>query len=82
MAITISGIRVNGIHIEPTENGGYKVTSADYSLISSTGKVLAKQIIGGYQGMAVEVSTETLQALRLFADSYVKDVQTILGLLE
>lgn len=82
MAITISGIRVNNIHIEPVENGGYKIQSAEYSLISSTGKVLAKQAIGGYQGMALEVSTETLQALRLFAESYLKDVQTILGLLE
>lgn len=82
MAITISGIRVNNIHIEPAENGGYKIQSAEYSLISSTGKVLAKQAIGGYQGMALEVSTETLQALRLFAESYLKDVQTILGLLE
>ena len=87
MAVTISGIRVNDIHIEPhvDQSGfqtGYKIKSAEYSLISSTGKVLARQVIGGYQGMALEPSTETKAALEEFTRRYAADVQGLLGLLE
>ena len=83
MPITIKGLKVNNIHIEPDQsNGGYKISTADYSLVSSTDKVLAKQTIGGYQGMALEPSPATKQALEIFATSYAKDVQSLLGLLE
>lgn len=81
MAITIQGVRVNDIHIEPTD-GGFRIKSAEYSLISSTGKVLAKQTIGGYNGMALEPSEATVAALRTFTASYLNDVQGLLGLLE
>ena len=83
MAVTISGIRVNDVHIEPdADHGGYRIKSADYALISSTGKILAKQTIGGYNGMALEPSPETKAALHEFARRYVADVQALLGLLE
>ena len=83
MAITISGIRVNDIHVEPDpERGGYKIKTAEYSLMSSTGKVLAKQTIGGYNGLVLEASPETRKALDVFTQSYVKDAQTLLGLIE
>lgn len=82
MAITISGIRLTDIQIEPNDKGGYMVKSAAYSLISSTDKVLARQAIGGYQGMPLEPSIETKKALQVFATSYEKDVQGLLGLLE
>ena len=86
MAVTIAGIRVNDVHLEP--NGetltatGFKIKSAEYSLIGSTGKVLAKQTIGGYQGIVLEPSLATQKALDEFWRSYVNDVQTLLGLLE
>ncbi len=83
MAITIEGIRVNDVHIEPNpEQGGYRIKTAEYSLISSTGKVLAKQTIGGYNGLVLEPSPQTKKALEAFTNSYVSDVQAILGLLE
>ena len=83
MAITIQGIRVDTIHLEPNlEQGGYKISTAQYSLISSTGKVLAKQTIGGYQGLVLEPSPETKKALEAFTLAYSKDVQGILGLIE
>ena len=83
MAITIKGVRVDDIQIEPDkEAGGYKIKQAQYSLISSVDKVLAKQTIGGYQGTALEPSPETKKALEAFTLSYTKDVQSILGLLE
>ena len=80
--ITIKGVCVNDIHIEPNDKGGYRIKSAEYSLISSKDKVLAKQTIGGYQGMALEPSAATKDALDMFTKSYISDVQTLLGLLE
>ncbi len=83
MAVTINGIRVNDVHIEPDgEHGGYRIKLAEYSLIGSTGKILAKQIIGGYNGMVLEPSHETKKALEVFTKAYVNDVQALLGLLE
>lgn len=82
MPVTIKGITVNDVHIEPDANGVYKISTAVYSLIGSTGKVLAKQTIGGYQGMAVVPSKETQAALDAFTKSYINDVQSLLGLLE
>ena len=83
MAVTIKGIQVNDVHVEPDlQAGGYRIKSAEYSLIGSTGKVLAKQVIGGYQGMTSEPSTQTKIALDAFAQSYIKDVQSLLGLME
>ena len=83
MAITIQGIRVNDIHLEPdVEHGNFKIGTAGYALISSTGKVLAKQTIGGYNGLALEASPETRKALDAFTKSYTNDVQAVLGLLE
>ena len=83
MAITIQGIKVEDIQLQPDkDNGGYRIHTALYHLISSTGKILAKQTIGGYQGVALEPSPETKKALEAFTSSYTKDVQNILGLLE
>ena len=81
MAITIKGIQVDGVHLEHTKDG-YGVKQAEYSLISSAGKVLAKQVIGGYQGMVMEPSDATKAALDAFTKSYINDVQTLLGLSE
>lgn len=81
MAITIAGIKVNDIHLEPNaEQGGYRIKSAEYSLIGSTGKILAKQSIGGYGGLVMEPSRETAVALEEFARMYQKDVILLLGL--
>ena len=83
VAITIAGIKVNDIHIEPdVEHGGYSIKTAEYSLISSTGKILAKQTLGGYNGIKLEPSPATKHALEEFTKSYVNDVQALLGLLE
>ena len=82
MAITLQGVRVNDIQLKPNEAGVFSIEGAEYSLISSTGKVLAKQTIGGYKGMAIEPSDTTKAAMKAFTDSYAADVQNILGLLE
>jgi len=80
--ITIKGVRVEEIQIgKADERGGFRVTSAVYSLISSTGKVLAKQAIGGYSsGVSLEPSAPTVKALETFMALYVDDICTVLGL--
>ena len=83
MAITIKGIRIKDIHIEQDiEGGSFKINTAQYSLIGSTGKVLANQVIGGYNGLVMEMSPQTKKALETFANFYVADAQALLGLLE
>lgn len=81
MAITIKGIRIEDIGISrDSENGGYKINSANYSLLSSVDKVLAKQSIGGYGGLVLEPSPATVKALQAFSEAYSKDVILTLGL--
>lgn len=86
MPVTIDGIRLNDLHLEPNGDAlkadSFNIKSAEYSLIGSTGKVLAKQSIGGYQGLALEPSADTKVLLKALWTSYMKDVQTLLGLLE
>ncbi len=80
MPITIKGIRLETVAIKRNEDGGTKIESSEYSLISSVDKVLAKQTIGGYGGMVLEPSKETTAALNAFVESYRADVVATLGL--
>jgi hypothetical protein len=79
MPITIKGIRVDSLTIEKKEDGS-EVTTAQYSLISSEDRVLAKQAIGGYNGMTIAPSPDTTKALVAFMRSYSSDVEKLLGL--
>ena len=61
MPTTISGIKVNKIHIEEKE-GKLEVTGM-YSLISNKGKVLAIQGFNEYNEVKVEVPQEVLRQI-------------------
>lgn len=78
MPIGIKGIRLDSINIKPTEEAD--TIEASYSLISTADKVLAKQSIGGYNGMAIQPSPNTIEKLRAFMSAYKSDVQITLGL--
>ena len=81
MAITIKGIRVDFVSIERImESGRDEIKDARYSLISSTDHVLATQSIGGYNGLALKPSPETIKALEDFMRRYKADVLAVLGL--
>lgn len=83
MAVTIKGIRVDDVQIEPDpERGAYKLKQSTYCLIGSTGKVLAKQNLGGYGSLPFTASPATQAALDAFMAAYTNDVQSLLGLLE
>ncbi len=82
MAITIKGIRLESISLKRNEDGGNKIETAEYSLISSVDKVLAKQTVGGYGGMVLEPSRGTVAALDAFITAYRADVVGTLGLEE
>ena len=79
MPITIKGIRIESVTIT-RDDDKQKVAAAEYSLISSADKVLAKQTIGGYSGMAIEPSPATVKALECFMISYRADVLAATGL--
>lgn len=81
MAIGIKGIRVDSVQVARGEDGQQAIT-ASYSLISTADKVLAKQAIGGYNGMTIQPSAQTIGALDAFLKLYVADVNTVLGLTE
>lgn len=83
MAITIKGIKINSVIVEPDpENGGFKMKQSEYSLIGSNDKVLAKQVLGGYGSLPFTTSPATQKALDTFMAAYTADVQQLLGLLE
>ena len=86
MPVTITGIRIDDVQIEPfAENGvnvGHQVKQAKYCLIGSTGKVLAEQFLGGYNGRKFEPSEETKASLSAFMKAYTRDVQALIGMLE
>jgi hypothetical protein len=80
MAVYIKGIRVDSVSIERNESGQEFVKEAKYSLISSIDKVLATQLVGGYQGRSLTLSLETIKALENFMALYKADVTNTLGL--
>ena len=77
--ITIKGVRFETVNLSRNEDGRTTITST-YALISSLDKVLARQDVGGYNGMKVQPSATTEKA---FADAialYRADVCSVLGL--
>lgn len=83
MAVTVKGIRLENFAITRDDStGNHELNSAEYSLISSADKVLAKQTIGGYNGMKLQPSAKTTKLLSDFVDSYKADVDAALGFYE
>lgn len=82
MAITIRGIRITSLSVERQEEGLDKI-SADYQLISSADKVLAKESVTSkpsYGGTAFVPSAPTMKLLADAVSAYRKEVEMSLGL--
>jgi len=81
MPITIKGIRIDLVSIKRSEEtGGMDIDASQYSLISSTEYVLARQSIGSYGGLTLKPSPGTKKLLDSFMESYKADVVAVLGL--
>lgn len=82
MAITIRGIRIDSLTIAREEEGGDRV-SAEYKLISSTDKVLAKESITSKSRYSEATFVPSAPTMKLLADAvaaYRKEVEMSLGL--
>lgn len=83
MPITLKGIRLESITVEREATSGKSILkNSTYSLLSSTEHVVAQQTIGGYGGLTITPSLETLKALEIFIALYKKDITVTLGLEE
>jgi hypothetical protein len=80
MAVTIKGIMLGDITIS-NEKEGIKV-KGDYSIMSMSDVVLAKQCFNGYNDIKVNLSAETMNALTKFREGLKKDVEALLGFTE
>jgi len=82
MAITIRGIRITSLTVARSDDGADKIT-ADYQLISSLDKVLAKESLSSKQSYGENVFTPSPQTTKALADAvalYKADVETSLGI--
>ncbi len=77
--ITIKGIKLGDTHLTRDAEGLLAV-SFSYQLISSLDKVLAKQEIGGYNGVKIQPSATTIAAFEAAIAAYTADVNGVLGL--
>ena len=69
------------VTIERSEETGHcAIKEARYSLISSTDHVLASQSIGGYGGLSLKPSPQTIKLLEQFMQAYKADTLAVLGL--
>lgn len=78
MPVTIKGIRLDDVTIK--REGDETKIETQYALISSADKVLANQSVGGYNGMKLQPSLDTLNALDAFIKAYKKDIETAIGI--
>ena len=83
MPITLKGIRLESLHVQRSKESGEMILhESSYALISSTDKVLANQSVGGYGGLVVSASPQTLSLLEKFITGYKQDITKVLGLEE
>ena len=74
--ITIKGITLNEITIDVDEN---KI-KGNYSIISSLGKVIAKQGFNSYSDITVNMSSETKKLVNRAVEAVDSEIEETLGL--
>jgi hypothetical protein len=83
MALTIKGIRITNLWIGREEADGKEKITANYQLIASNDKVLAKESLStgkGYNENTFQPSPDTMKALADAVALYKRDVEMSLGL--
>jgi len=77
--ITIKGVRIDSIKIERSDSTGEQTIESSYSILTSANKVVAKQTVGGYNGMKIQPSPATMQAMAAAVRLYQNDIDATLG---
>lgn len=79
--ITISGIRIDTINANRDKGESKYTFTSNYSLISSTEKVVARQSTGGYgETMKCDPSPQTAKLFEAFITSFTSDISELIGL--
>ena len=81
MTIAIQGIKVDEVKITRGKDATEKITG-DYSLLSTQGRVLAKQGFNDWNEVAVSLSANTIGLCNKFMEGVQKDIETVLGFTE
>ena len=74
--ITITGITLNEVTIDVDGN----TIKGDYSIISSAGKVIAKQGFNSYSDIKVDMSLETKKLVNRAVEAVASEIEVTLGL--
>jgi hypothetical protein len=78
--ITIEGVRINNVTFTRDSDGKEKM-SGNYSLVSSNGKVIAKQDFNEYSSsLKIEQTGETAKLVQDLYSAIKKDIEEQLGL--
>ena len=80
MGVSIQGIRVDSVTISNKPDDGEDKVQGNYSLISNSGKVLAKQSFNTYNEIKVNLPTDTVKAMNDFMKKLKRDIETVLGM--
>ena len=77
MPITITNIKFNTLSIDFPD----KKVQGNYSLMGK-GKIIAKQSFNGYNDLKIDMSKDTIMALKEFVDSLQCDIELSTGINE
>lgn len=80
MAVTIQGVQLINLALTKSKEEGTIKLTGSYELMSSTGKVLAKQGFNSYNEVTLTQSGETMKLVYELQASIQKDLNTTLGL--
>lgn len=80
MAVTIQGVQLVSLSLSRNKEEGTIKLGGSYELMSSSGKVLAKQSFNGYGEIVLTQSGETAKLISDLQASIQKDLNTTLGL--
>jgi hypothetical protein len=80
--ITIQGVRINDVRLTKDPKNGEVTMTGSYSLISSTGKVLANQDFNGYNGIKIVMNADSLKTLETLVSMIQLNIESQLGLEE
>ena len=80
MAITIGGVQLVSLNLAREKESGTTKLTGSYELVSSTGKILAKQSFNSYNEIALTLSGDSQKLMADMQTSIQNDLNKTLGL--